>query len=145
MYFINSSIGVNDQVLLNDINYAAVSGPSFTPGVGGTYKQAPPAFKPPEKTIPEWEQNEPSPGCERTLTAGWRTIDYCTDKTETCSLGRPLLPQRLIDPGRLQYACDMTEDGTAVVLKEGNDNGNILMMLAVIFIIYLIYIKFFRL
>ena len=145
MYFINSSIGVNDQVLLNDINYAAISGPSFTPGVGGTYKQPPPAFKPPEKTVPEWEKGEPSPGCEHTLTAGWRTIDYCTDKTETCSLGRPLLPQRLIDPGRLQYACDMQVNEEVLKEERTDDPKNVLVLLAIAFIIYLLYVKFFRL
>ena len=102
MYFINSSIGVDDAVIINDINYEAIPGPSFTPGVGGTYKQSPPPFKPPQPEVAQWDAQEPSQGCERTLTAGWRTIDYCTDKTVTCTLDRPLEPQRHIDPGRLQ-------------------------------------------
>ena len=104
MHFINSTIGVDDAVIINDINYAAVSGPSFTPGVGGTYKQAPPSFKPPALELAQWEVQEPSQGCEKTIAAGWRTPSYCTEKSVTCDMGRPLEPQRHIDPGRLQIA-----------------------------------------
>ena len=102
MHFIDSSIGVNDAVIINDINYAAVSGPSFTPGVGGTYKQSPPSFNPPKPELAQWDVQEPSQGCEKTLAAGWRTPSYCTEKTVTCNMGRSLEPQRHIDPGRLQ-------------------------------------------
>lgn len=102
MYFIDSTIGVDDAVIINDINYAAISGPSFTPGVGGTYKQSPPPFKSPEPESAQWAVQEPSQGCEKTLAAGWRTPSFCTEKSVTCNLGRPLEPQRHIDPGRLQ-------------------------------------------
>lgn len=102
MQFINSSIGVNDDVIINDINYEAISGPSFTPGVGGTYKQSPPPFKPPVHQVAQWDIQEPNQGCENTLAAGWRTPSFCTEKTVTCNLDRPLEPQRHIDPGRLQ-------------------------------------------
>jgi hypothetical protein len=102
MHFIGSTIGVDDAVIINDINYAAVSGPSFTPGVGGTYKQSPPSFKPPTPELAQWDVQEPSQGCEKTIAAGWRTPSYCTEKTVTCNMDRPLEPQRHIDPGRLQ-------------------------------------------
>lgn len=104
MHFIDSTIGVDDAVIINDINYAAVSGPSFTPGVGGTYKQGPPSFKPPTPELAQWDVQEPSQGCEKTIAAGWRTPSYCTEKSVTCDMGRPLEPQRHIDPGRLQIA-----------------------------------------
>lgn len=102
MHFINSEIGVDDAVIINDINYEAISGPSFTPGVGGTYKQSPPPFKPPTPEIAQWDIHEPSQGCEKTIAAGWRTPSFCTEKTVTCNMDRPLEPQRHIDPGRLQ-------------------------------------------
>lgn len=102
MYFIDSSIGINDNVIINDINYAAIPGPSFTPGVGGTYKQSPPPFKPPVADTAQWDTQEPSQGCDKTITAGWRTPSFCTEKAVTCDLERPLEPQRHIDPGRLQ-------------------------------------------
>ena len=111
MYFINSSIGVDDAVNINDVNYSAISGPSFTPGIGGTYKQSPPPFKLPEKEIPQWDVQESSQGCEKTLAAGWRTPSYCTEKTVTCNMDRPFEPQRHIDPGRLQLMND-------VIIKE---------------------------
>ena len=102
MYFIDSTIGVDDAVNINDINYSAVSGPSFTPGIGGTYKQSPPSFKPPDPELAQWDVHESSQGCEKTLAAGWRTPSYCTEKTVTCNMDRPFEPQRHIEPGRLQ-------------------------------------------
>jgi hypothetical protein len=118
MYFINSSIGVDDTVNINDINYAAVSGPSFTPGVGGTYKQNPPSFEPPKPEIAQWDVQEPSQGCEKTLAAGWRTPSFCTEKSVTCNTGRPLEPQRHIDPGRLQLMKQCAVKERKVKLKE---------------------------
>lgn len=139
MYFINSSIGVDDNVIINDINYEAIPGPSFTPGVGGTYKQDPGSFKPPEPEVAQWDAQEPSQGCERTLTAGWRTVDFCTDKTVTCNLGRPLEPQRHIEPGRLQLLA-MQKAAKKNGLKEtpGLRAMNTALIVAALYLIFMV-------
>ena len=103
MKFINSDIGVDNAIILNDINYASIPGPSFTPGIGGTYKQQPPPHEPPTKSVPQWDRKREDVGCELARSAGWGTPSWCTPKTETCSLERPLYPERIIDPGRLDY------------------------------------------
>jgi len=148
MQYINSSIGVNDNVIINDINYFSVPGPSFTPGIGGTYKQTPPSFKPPETEQAQWEQEEPSQGCAKTLTAGWRTHSYCSPKETTCQLGRPHEPQRHIEPGRLQYlACAGRNKNKNYLGNKGttSDIKEIIIFLVIIYILFLIYVKFFRL
>ena len=103
MKFINSDIGVDNAIILNDINYASIPGPSFTPGIGGTYKQQPPPHSPPTDAVPQWDRPQKKIGCELARSAGWGTPSWCTPKTETCSLKRPLYPERIIDPGRLDY------------------------------------------
>ena len=101
MKFIGSSIGKNDWVLLNDINYFSVPGASFTPGVGGTYKQdAPPSLNVNSEEDGD-KEGEEKVGCELARSAGWGTPAWCS--TTTCNLNRPYLPERIIDPGRLDY------------------------------------------
>ena len=120
MQFVNSTIGIDDDVNINDINYSTIPGPSFTPGVGGTYKESPPPFKPPVDTPAQWDVEEPSQGCANTLTAGWRTIDYCSQKPVTCQLHRPHEPQRHIEPGRLQLLKQQIVECKNAALKERN-------------------------
>ena len=91
MKFINSDIGVDNAVILNDINYAAIAGPSFTPGVGGTYKQPPPPYGPPSSQVPEWDVPQEKVGCKLARSAGWGTPSWCTAKTETFFETRQLL------------------------------------------------------
>ena len=100
MQYIGSNIGINDDIIIDDINYEAIPGPSFTPGIGGTYKQEPPPFKQPANEAAQFDIIEPSQGCEYTLSAGDDTIGFCSAKTTTCELGRPYEPQRRIDPLR---------------------------------------------
>lgn len=145
MQFINSSIGVDDEVIINDINYFSISGPSFTPGIGGTYKESPPPFKPPVDEPAQWQNEEPDQGCEHTLTAGWRTHSFCTPKKVTCDLDRPYEPQRHIEPGRLQYLAACNKERKAKVNGKDLDIKEILMYIAVVYVLYLLYIKFFRL
>ena len=147
MQFINSSIGVNDDVIINDINYFSIPGKSFTPGIGGTYKQSPPPFKPPENEPAQWQQDEPSEGCAKTLTAGWRTHSFCSPKSTTCELGRPHEPQRHIEPGRLQYLLrDIHSKANKFVGKDGikSDIKEILIFVAITYLLFLVYVKFFR-
>jgi hypothetical protein len=146
MQFINSSIGLDDNVIMDDINYSAISGPSFTPGIGGTYKESPPPFKPPVDEPSQWQDEEPSQGCAKTLTAGWRTHSFCTPKEKTCDLDRPYEPQRHIEPGRLQYlACEMKKKGIKPTKTTKIDIKDMLMYIVFVYIVYLIYIKFLRL
>lgn len=144
MYFIDSTIGVDDAVNINDINYSAVSGPSFTPGIGGTYKQSPPSFKPPDPELPQWAVQEPSQGCAKTLAAGWRTPSYCTEKSVTCNMARPLEPQRDIEPGRLQLLQRCV--GIKENLVNANKNQHKLRMInwaLIVAAVYLIFIVLF--
>jgi len=101
MQYVSSNIGISDEVIINDINYAAIPGPSFSPGIGGTFKQEPPPHKPAPVQVPEFDIKKHSPGCEFTISAGDGTKGFCTAKTVTCDLGRPHEPQRHIEPGRL--------------------------------------------
>ena len=115
-----SSLGLNDYVIINDINYETLPD-HFTPGIGGTYKQTPPPYKEPKPVTAQWNAQEPSPGCENTITAGWRTASYCTPKTVTCDLERPLEPQRHIDPGRLDYLmCEVAAKKALMKTKKDN-------------------------
>lgn len=134
MQYIGSRIGISDDVIINDINYEAIPGPSFTPGIGGTYKQSPPPFKPPIEEPAEFDIQEPSPGCEQTLSAGWRTVSFCTPKKVTCELGRPYEPQRHIEPLRDPFVYEKEQ---SVVLKTDRNDTMIKLILAV-FVIYII-------
>ena len=143
MHFVNSAIGVDDDIIINDINYAAIPGPSFTPGVGGTYKQTPPPFKLPEQTPAQWDMEEPSQGCAHTLTAGWRTIDYCSDKPVTCQMNRPHEPQRHIEPGRLRLLKTQMVRRN-MELKESSDRMNrVINWALVVAAVYLIFMVLF--
>lgn len=133
MKYIGSSIGVNDEVLLNDINYFSIGGPSFTPGVGGTYKQpAPPALT----NEVEVDEPEDNVGCELARSAGWGTPSWCSEKTVTCNLDRPLEPQRHIDPGRLDYlTCKLKE---RIAKQNMKTNGTYAMFVVIfLFILFL--------
>lgn len=134
MQYIGSRIGISDDVIINDINYEAIPGPSFTPGIGGTYKQSPPPFKPPIEEPAEFDIQEPSPGCEQTLSAGWRTVSFCTPKKVTCELGRSYEPQRHIEPLRDPFVYEKEQ---SVVLKTDRNDTMIKLILAV-FVIYII-------
>ena len=98
MKFIGSDIGVSDAININEIDYATIPGPSFTPGIGGTYKQDPPPYGPAKEEIAQWDQIKKSPGCEHTQTAGYRTMSYCTPKTATCPPGAPVAANTKFQP-----------------------------------------------
>ena len=139
MEFIGSSIGLNDAVPIDDINYFSIPGPSFTPGIGGTYKQPPPPYSAPKPQPAQWDVSKPSPGCENTLTAGWRTKSYCTPKTVTCDLERPYYPERIIDPGRLTYM--MRKVAKKLQLKKQETVDNTIYFLIAIAILYILFLS----
>lgn len=139
MEFIGSSIGLNDAVPIDDINYFSIPGPSFTPGIGGTYKQPPPPYSAPEPKPAQWDVPKPSPGCENTLTAGWGTKSYCTPKTVTCDLERPYYPERIIDPGRLTYM--MRKVAKKLQLKKQETVDNTIYFLIAIAILYILFLS----
>lgn len=143
MQFINSSIGIDDEVNINEINYAAVSGPSFTPGIGGTYKESPPPFKPPVDEPAQWDTPDPDQGCEHTLTAGWRTHSTCVPKKVTCQMERPHEPQRHIEPGRLQLMAECAKKSKKPK-KDELDIKDILIYMIIAYVLFLLYVKFFR-
>ncbi len=120
-----SSLGLSDEIIINDINYETLPD-NFTPGVGGTYKRNPPPYKPPEEVVASWDEDVPSPACEHTYTAGYRTASYCTPKTVTCDLKRSYEPERIIDPGRLDYlAREVAAKKKASMLSKMMDKENI--------------------
>lgn len=103
MKYVDSTIGLDDQVIINDVNYFSLPGPSFTPGVGGTYKDpAPPSLGNPPLTGNLGAPQE-KVGCQLARSAGWGTPSWCSEKTQECALKRPLEPQRHIEPGKLDY------------------------------------------
>ena len=140
MQFINSSLGLDDNILIDDINYFSIPGESFTPGVGGTYKGDTPPFKPPLDEKPQWQDTENSPGCEQTLTAGWRTHDFCSPKQVECGLKRRHEPHRRIDPGRLQLQQYILPPGnTGVSTTENIINHDIKEIVIIVLILYILY------
>lgn len=139
MKYIGSSIGVNDQVLLNDINYFSISGPSFTPGIGGTYKQpAPPSLNNSDIELPD-DDNQ-SVGCKLARSAGWGTPSWCSEKTKTCDLERPLEPQRHIEPGRLDYLMCAIKEREAKEARGPSENFvNLVWVVAIFAAMYFLF------
>lgn len=137
MKFIGSDIGVSDAININEIDYATIPGPSFTPGIGGTYKQDPPAWGPAKEEIAQWDQIKKSPGCEHTQTAGYRTMSYCTPKTALCDLERPWLPTQNFEPGKLDY---LMADARAKKeqIKTRRETTGIALLAAFLFYIYFV-------
>ena len=141
MQYTGSSIGINDEVIIDDINYEAIPGPSFTPGIGGTYKQDPLPFKPPPQEIAQFDIVEPSQGCEYTLAAGDDTVGFCSAKKVECELGRPYEPTRRFEPLRESNLPSSTDAEPEVVLK--NDpvisDDTALKVIVVAFLLYVIW------
>ena len=145
MEFIGSSIGLDDSIAIDDINYFSIPGPSFTPGIGGTYKEPPPPHSAPEPQPPQWADPKPSPGCEDTLTAGWRTKSYCTPKTVTCDLERPYYPTRTIEPGRLTYLLQaVAAKKRSIQLKNQLTVDHTIYVLVAIALFYVLFISLHR-
>ena len=136
MKFIGSDIGVSDAININEIDYATIPGPSFTPGIGGTYKQDPPPFGPAIPVVAQWDRPHKSPGCERTQTAGYKTMSYCTPKTVTCPLERRWLPTQNFEPGKLDYLM------AAVDLKKKKAKANKQTTGVAVLVAFLFYIYF---
>ena len=131
---IDSSIGLDDRVLMDKINYAAVPGPSFTPGIGGTYKQEPSSFKMPVNEPAQFDIIEPSPGCENTLSAGDDTVGFCEAKKVTCDLGRPYQPSRRAEPLRMPPKKEVLKK----VPETKHDEDYSLRIILVVFLLYII-------
>ena len=129
----SSSMRLNDGISLNKINpYADPM--NFTPGVplGGAYKTVYAPSSEPQVALVnavrptgdalggplETQMTEPSPGCEKTIAAGWRTPYYCTPGSQDYPLNRKPVPER-------NYSLppwDMTpkvKDDSILVKKEG--------------------------
>jgi len=137
MKFIGSDIGVSNAININEINYAAIPGPSFTPGIGGTYKQDPPAWGPAKEEIAQWDEIKKSPGCERTQTAGYRTMSYCTPKTARCDLERPWLPTQNFEPGKLDYLMAAVK-AKKEKIKTRRETTGVALLVAFLFYIYFV-------
>jgi len=129
----SSYMRLNDGISLNKINpYADPM--EFTPGVplGGAYKTVYAPSSEPQVALVnsvrpigdalggplETQMAEPSPGCEKTIAAGWRTPYYCTPGSQDYPLNRKPVPER-------NYSLppwDMTpkvKDDSILVKKEG--------------------------
>jgi hypothetical protein len=105
----SSYMRLNDGVSLNKINpYADPM--NFTPGVplGGAYKTIYAPSSEPQVALVnavrptgdalggplDTQMAEPSPGCEKTIAAGWRTPYYCTPGSQDYPLNREPVPER---------------------------------------------------
>ena len=128
MQYKGSEIGINDEIIINNINYESRPGPGFTPGIGGTYKQSPPPFKPPVEEPAQFDVQEPSPGCLHTLSAGDDTVGFCSKKKITCELDRPYEPQRHLGTLRMPAAAD----------PGNNDDNKLLKIIMATFLVYII-------
>lgn len=138
MKYVNSTIGVNDQVIINDINYFSEPGPSFTPGVGGTYKQpAPPSLgnEAPEGNLGPQEKV----GCELARSAGWGTPAWCSEPKVDCPLNRALEPQRHIEPGRLDYLICALKDKKRA--QAANRNATIATSMIGVFVVLFVLLS----
>ena len=135
---------LNDENALNGINpYADPE--RFTPGVrynGGPYNPKLPYGNQKKEEPAQWQDVPPSIGCELTKSAGTGTASYCTPKTTTCNLDRPLLPERLIEQGRWSLPPPespyVVEEG---VLVEGDtvrqEHSDMLLLAVLVILVYL--------
>ena len=106
----SSYMRLNDGISLNKIiPYADPM--EFTPGVplGGAYKTVYAPSSEPQVALVnsvrptgdalggplETQMAEPSPGCEKTIAAGWRTPYYCTPGSQDYPLNRKPVPERI--------------------------------------------------
>jgi len=129
---------LNDELAMSDVNPFADPN-LFTPGVrynGGPYIPKLPYGKPPKEVIPQWDKEEPSIGCQLTRSAGNGTASFCTPKTSECSLERPLLPMRLIDPG---FTVKADKEEVQLKNKGGKQMDVILILIILILLYFLVY------
>jgi hypothetical protein len=124
---------LNDGISLNKINpYADPM--EFTPGVplGGAYKTVYAPSSEPQVALVnsvrptgdalggplETQMAEPSPGCEKTIAAGWRTPYYCTPGSQDYPLNRKPVPERIysLPPWAMT---PKVKDDSILVKKEG--------------------------
>ena len=94
----------SDAMIINDINpFVFGSDAMNLPGaVSRDYDFSFYDNKPAEDEV-EDPDKEISPICRYTSTAGYRTIDSCKPLSPNCSINRPLLPERDINPGMWYY------------------------------------------
>jgi hypothetical protein len=124
---------LNDGISLNKINpYADPM--EFTPGVplGGAYKSVYEPSDEPQVALVnsvrpagdalggplETQMAEPSPGCEKTIAAGWRTPYYCTPGSQDYPLNRKPVPERIYSLPPWD-ATPKVKDDSILVKKEG--------------------------
>ena len=129
----SSYMRLNDGISLNKINpYADPM--NFTPGVplGGAYKTVYAPSSEPQVALVnsvrpagdalggplETQMAEPSPGCEKTIAAGWRTPYYCTPGSQDYPLNRKPVPERIysLPPWA---ATPKVKDDSILMKKEG--------------------------
>ena len=135
----SSYMRLNDGISLNKINpYADPM--EFTPGVplGGAYKTVYAPSSEPQVALVnavrptgdalggplETQMAEPSPGCEKTIAAGWRTPYYCTPGSQDYPLNRKAVPERIYSLAPWEATPKPTTD-SILVKKEGMDAANI--------------------
>ena len=129
----SSYMRLNDGISLNKINpYADPM--EFTPGVplGGAYKSVYEPSDEPQVALVnsvrpagdalggplETQMAEPSPGCEKTIAAGWRTPYYCTPGSQDYPLNRKPVPERIYSLPPWD-ATPKVKDDSILVKKEG--------------------------
>jgi len=139
MQYVSSNIGIDDDIIINDINYTAIPGPSFSPGIGGTFKQEPPPHHPAPIQVPEFDIKTNSPGCEFTISAGDGTKGFCTPKTVTCDLGRPYEPQRHIEPGRLAITNEIQQQ--LIRVTQAVSAVNVVAVAGLAYVAYMMLMK----
>jgi len=130
---------LNDGISLNKINpYADPM--NFTPGVplGGAYKTVYAPSSEPQVALVnsvrptgdalggplETQMAEPSPGCDKTIAAGWRTPYYCTPGSQDYPLNRKPVPERIYSLPPWNNLPKVKDD-SILVKKEGMDAANL--------------------
>ena len=135
----SSYMRLNDGISLNKINpYADPM--NFTPGVplGGAYKTVYAPSSEPQVALVnsvrptgdalggplETQMAEPSPGCDKTIAAGWRTPYYCTPGSQDYPLNRKPVPERIYSLPPWNNLPKVKDD-SILVKKEGMDAANL--------------------
>ena len=135
----SSYMRLNDGISLNKINpYADPK--EFTPGVplGGAYKTVYAPSSEPQVALVnsvrptgdalggplETQMAEPSPGCDKTIAAGWRTPYYCTPGSQDYPLNRKPVPERIYSLPPWNNLPKVKDD-SILVKKEGMDAANL--------------------
>ena len=91
---------LDDQRTIDDVNPFVQDDFSLPGTWSDPYEFAP--YKPEEESV-VIDKETKDPLCDIMGTLGDRTIETCNPRKPNCPMSRPLVPERLIDPGMWTY------------------------------------------